>query len=301
VRDEALRGACFSRLAILEAQFGEELPYRGCLDQGFPFRGDRVPFLSPQKGIFRARRQSGPAALSITTSFSGGPYADIETEEVFVYSYREGSIEQSDNVALRQAHDLGVPLVCFIASRPGWYEAIYPCYIRTDNPAGRVVVVDKGRMRGDYEEPEPAQIEDPLERRYVNREVRVRVHQRRFRWRVIPAYRNRCAMCRLKEVSLLDAAHIIADADVRGEPAVSNGVSLCSMHHRTFDQDLVGVTPDYLIRVSPRLLDEDDGPMLTLLQDAHDQQLLVCRSVPLRPDRERLAIRYERFLEHAAG
>jgi hypothetical protein len=37
VHDEALRIACFSRVAILEAEFGEELPYRGALDQGFPF------------------------------------------------------------------------------------------------------------------------------------------------------------------------------------------------------------------------------------------------------------------------
>jgi putative restriction endonuclease len=83
------------------------------------------------------------------------------------------------------------------------------------------------------------------------------------------------------------------------EPAVSNGVSLCSMHHRTFDQDLVGITPNYLVRVSPRLLDDKDGPMLALLQGAHDQALLVPRSGALRPDRKRLAIRYERFLEHA--
>jgi putative restriction endonuclease len=296
VRDEALRIACFSRLAILEAEFGEELPYRGGLDQGFPFQGERVPFLSPQKGIFRARKQTGPAALSITTSFTGGPYADVETEEGFVYSYRDGPIDQPDNVALRQAYQLAVPVVYFIASRPGAYEAIYPCFVRSDDPAARAVLVDKGRMRGDYDEPEPAVIEDPLERRYANRQVRVRVHQRRFRWRVIPAYRNRCAICRLREVSLLDAAHITADADIGGEPAVSNGVSLCSMHHRTFDQHLVGITPDYVVKVSGRLLDDDDGPMLTLLQGAHDQALLVPSSSGLRPDRDRLALRYERFL-----
>jgi putative restriction endonuclease len=300
VRDEALRIACFSRLAILEAEFGEELPYRGALDGGFPFRGERVPFLSPQKGIFRARRQTGRAALSITTSFTGGPYADVETDEGFVYSYRDGPTDQADNVALRQAHDLGVPVVYFIASRPGVYQAIYPCFIRRDDPRARIVVVDKGRMRGDFEEPEPATIDDPLERRYVNREVRIRVHQRRFRWRVIPAYRNQCAICQLKEVSLLDAAHITADADLLGEPAVNNGISLCSMHHRTFDQDLVGITPDYVVRVSSRLLDEDDGPMLALLQGAHDQRLLVPRSPLHRPDQERLAARYERFLEQAS-
>src|SRR5688500_15757234 len=139
------------------------------------------------------------------------------------------------NRALRQARTLGVPVVYFIATRPGAYEAIFPCFIARDDPAGRAVLVQKGKMRGDFDEPEPIVIDDPLERRYVNRDVRVRVHQRRFRWRVLPAYRNQCAICRLKEVTLLDAAHIVGDLEASGEPTVDNGLSLCSIHHRAFD------------------------------------------------------------------
>jgi putative restriction endonuclease len=295
VRDEALRIACFGRLAVLAAEHGGEIPYRGALDAGFNFHGDRVPFLSPQKGIFRARAQTGPAALSITTAFNG-PYDDAETEDGVLYAYRAGSIDQADNRALREAHRLGVPIVYFVATRPGWYEPVFPTFIRADDPVGRYVVVEKGKMRGDFDEPEPIPIEDPLERRYVNREVRVRVHQRRFRWRVIPAYRNQCAICRLKEVTLLDAAHIVGDLEPGGEPAVANGLSLCSIHHRAFDQDLVGVSPDYDVQVSRRLLEEDDGPMLELLKGFHAQRITVPRSAALQPDRERLAERFERFL-----
>lgn len=295
MRDEALRIACFGRLAVLAAEHGGEIPYRGGLDEGFNFHGARVPFLSPQKGIFRARAQTGTAALSITTAFSG-PYDDTETEEGVLYAYRAGAIDQADNRALREAHRLGVPIVYFVATRPGWYEPIFPTFIRADDPISRFVLVEKGKMRGDFDEPEPVPIEDPLERRYVNRDVRVRVHQRRFRWRVIPAYRNQCAICRLKEITLLDAAHIIGDLEPGGEPAIANGVSLCSIHHRAFDQDLVGVSPDYEVRVSRRLLEEDDGPMLELLKGFHHQQLTVPRQATLRPDRERLAERYERFL-----
>ena len=39
-------------------------------------------------------------------------------------------------------------------------------------------------------------------------------------------------------------AHIVADPEEAGEPLVSNGLSLCSIHHRAFDQDLVGIDPD---------------------------------------------------------
>lgn len=100
----------------------------------------------------------------------------------------------------------------------------------------------------------------------------------------------------MRDVTLLDAAHIVGDLEARGEPTVDNGISLCSIHHRAFDQDLVGITPDYVVRIAPGLLEEEDGPMLELLKGFQTQPILVPRSSALRPDRERLAARYERFL-----
>jgi len=76
---------------------------------------------------------------------------------------------------------------------------------------------------------------------------------------------------------------------------VSNGLSLCSIHRGAYDEDLVGVTPDYVVQVSPRLLDDDDSPMLELLKDAHQRSIVLPRRVECRPDRERLALRFERF------
>jgi putative restriction endonuclease len=122
---------------------------------------------------------------------------------------------------------------------------------------------------------------------------------RRFRGQVLPAYRDQCAICRLKELPLLDAAHIVGDLEDRGDAIVSNGVSLCSIHHRAFDHDLVGIDADYTVRISPGLLEEDDGPMLELLKGFEAQPLLVPRQLALRPDRERLADRFDRFLERA--
>ena len=110
MRDEDVRTSCFSHLAILAAQFGEDVPYRGGLDGGFPFRGRRVPYLSPQKGIFRAAAQSGPAALSVQTS-ANSPYTDVETPDGFLYDYRAGPTDQPDNRALRSAHELQVAVV----------------------------------------------------------------------------------------------------------------------------------------------------------------------------------------------
>ncbi len=295
MEDEHLRSGCFASLDVLCAQFGEDVPYRGGLDAGFPFAGRRVPFLSPQKGIFRAAAQSGQAALSINTS-AKSPYDDEELPHGFFYAYRAGSPDQPDNRALRAALASQTPLVYFVATRPGWYRPLYPVYVTEDDPRARRVLVTPGRMVGPLDEPEPALVEDPLERRYAVREARVRLHQARFRGRVLVAYSSLCAICRLKEVRLLDAAHIAGDLEQRGEPVIANGLSLCSIHHRAFDQDLVGVSPDYEVRVAARLLEKEDGPMLELLKGFHAHPIVVPSRLAWKPDRERLAARFDRFL-----
>jgi putative restriction endonuclease len=298
MRDEALRTSCFSQLAIICAEFGDDVPYQGGLDRGFTFGGTRVPFLNRQQGIFRAAAQRGPAALSVQTS-ARSPYDDRETPEGFRYAYRGRDPDHRDNRALRSAHDLGVPIAYFVATRAGWYRPVFPCFVIADEPSLLHVVIQPGGWRGPLDDQEPTPVADPIERRYLVRETRVRVHQARFRGRVLPAYRDQCAICRLKEIRLLDAAHIIGDLEEHGEPTISNGISLCSIHHRAFDQDLVGIDADCTVRVSPRLLDDEDGPMLELLKAFHARPLELPRTAASRPDRERLAVRFDRFLDRA--
>jgi putative restriction endonuclease len=76
-------------------------------------------------------------------------------------------------------------------------------------------------------------------------------------------------------------------------------VSLCSIHHRAFDEDLVGVSPDRQVHVSRRLLEDDDGPMLDVLKEFHGRPFVVPTRRTWQPDRERLAERFDRFLAHA--
>ena len=261
-----------AQLSILVAQFGEDVPYIGGLDRGFAFRGRRVPYLNRQKGIYRSSAQRGPAALSIQTS-AKSPYDDEILTDGFAYAYRAGDINQSDNRALRAAYELHVPIVYFIGTRPGWYKPLFPCFVRADDPVAQRVTVTPGVLKGPIDEPEPVALEDPIERRYAVRETRVRLHQARFRGRVVPAYDSQCAICSLKELRLLDAAHIVGDTELGGTATVRNGLSLCAIHHRAFDQDLVGVSPEYVVHVSERLLDDDDGPMLDVLEGFHQRFL----------------------------
>ena len=169
MRDDDVRSSCFASLDVLCAKFGEDLPYVGGLDVGFPFRGQRVPFLSYMKGIYRARAQRGPAALSINTS-SSSPYEDRETEDGVLFAYRAGDVDQPDYRALRAAYELAVPIVYFVGTRPGWYKPFYPCYVVADDPSARHVQVTKGEMTGPLDEREPVLSEDPIDRPYAVRE-----------------------------------------------------------------------------------------------------------------------------------
>jgi putative restriction endonuclease len=295
VRDDDLRSSCFASLDVLCAKFGEELPY-AALRQGFSFRGRKVPFLNRAFGIYRATAQTGHAALSINSAFAQKRYQDEGTPDGVLYRYQDGPIDNHFNSWLRNAHVLRVPLVYFIGTRPNWYRPEYPAFVEEDHPGDRSVLISFGVMRGPYEEREPVHIDDAIERRYKVREVRQRLHQAQFRGAVLTAYRDRCTICILKESRLLDAAHIVADTEEHGTPLVSNGLSLCSIHHRAYDQDILAVSPDYRVEVSRRLRDDEDGPMLDLLKGSHGTPIVVPERRTWRPDRERLARRYEAFL-----
>jgi putative restriction endonuclease len=121
------------------------------------------------------------------------------------------------------------------------------------------------------------------------------MHQGRFRGLVLPAYRDQCAICRLRELRLLDAAHIVGDLEPEGSPVVSNGLSLCTIHHRAFDHNLVGISPDYTVHLSQRLLEDEDGPMLDVLKGFHGTTIEVPKRKGWQPDRDRLAVRFEQF------
>ena len=299
MRDDDVRSSCFAALDVLLAKHGPDVPY-AVLAQGFNFRGRRIPFLNRAYGIYRAAEaQRGPAALSLNSSFSQQRYKDEETPDGVIYRYQDGPINNHFNAWLRSAHQLDVPLVYFVGTGRNWYRPVYPTFVEEDMPERRAVLLTFGRMAGAYDEREPLHVVDTSERRYVVRQVKQRLHQTQFRRAVLPAYREQCAICRLKEPQLLDAAHIVGDLEDRGDPVVSNGLSLCSIHHRAFDEDLVGVAPDLRVHVSRRLLHDEDGPMLDLLKGFHGITIEAPAKKVWRPDPERLAIRFNRFRDAA--
>ena len=273
---------------------------REILQEGFLLEGERIRLVGPQ-GIFKPRCMELP--LSITT-VSSGPYADSFTfDGLLLYRYRGTDPDHRDNVGLRQAMAESRPLVYFHQIMKGMYVPAWPVFIVADDPARLTftVAVDEGRKEiipsfvGVGEQGQD-QIEEHFRRAYATRNFRQRLHQSSFRERVLRAYHEQCAFCRLRHRELLDAAHILPDNDPEGEPVVSNGLSLCKLHHAAFDRHFVGIRDDYRIEVRPDILKETDGPMLIHgLQALHGRRIILPRQSTLRPNGEFLQRRYEIF------
>ena len=295
--DQRVRLAAFQWLRAQMDVHGDVVP-RSILAEGFVFEGTRVPLLGPQ-GIFKPGIMT-EAPLSITT-IPGGPYDDsIGSGGALKYRYRGTNPAHPDNRGLRSAMQAQLPLVWFWRVQPGQYLAAFPVFIVGDHPHQLTfdVQVDDPLALAQPPEAESFVSEDraAIRREYVTAIVRRRVHQQAFRARVIEAYRTQCALCRLRHQELLDAAHITADTEATGEPVVSNGLSLCKLHHAAFDRHFLTVRPDYTIEVRRSILEETDGPMLIHgLQGLHDRPIYLPHEASLQPDRDRLEERYGLF------
>jgi putative restriction endonuclease len=58
---------------------------------------------------------------------------------------------------------------------------------------------------------------------------------------------------------------------------------------------LIGIDPDYRLHVSERLLGQNDGPMLEALKALNGNAIHLPSRAKDMPDRDRLALRFERF------
>jgi putative restriction endonuclease len=291
-RSAGCRAAAFRWLSEQVTHDNETLP-RNLLAHGFPYLDTFVKLIGPQ-GIFKpAQIEYFPLSITTTTQ---GPYSDSFDPggNFLLYSYRGTDPTFHENRRLRDAMRDRIPLIYFYSTVPSQYLPIFPVYVVGDEPERlRFTVAADDLLHLRYERDDT---DDNVRRRYITRTVRQRMHQRSFRDRVLRAYATQCSVCQLKHADLLDAAHITPDSDEQGEPIVSNGLSLCKIHHAAFDRNYFGVRPDYRIVVRPEILKEKDGPMLKAgLQQIDEVKLILPRRRRERPDPDRLRLRFERF------
>lgn len=294
-RDLAIRLAAFSWLSEKTQAIGDVLP-RNLLQEGFDFEGSRIPLVSPQ-GIFKPKSMELPLTITTTTE---SPYHDAFTPDGWLaYSYRGVNPHHPDNEGLRKAISLQRPLIYLNGIVPGKYLVVWPVYIIDDDPSSltfRVAVDDPTSVPSIENAQVVAEDRAGARRAYITATVRVRLHQRAFRERVLAAYRSQCSLCRLRHEELLDAAHIMPDSLPMGEPKVSNGIALCKLHHAAFDTFIIGISPDYIVHVRQDVLEENDGPILQHgLQQLHEARLILPPAKSQWPNQEALRWRFERF------
>lgn len=299
--DATVRAAAFEHLRHLN-QLHDHLT-AATLANGFVFNGERVSLLTRARGIFKPKQMS--SLLSIRTAIPRPGrkvwYDDqrqvhdqiFQGEEAVDYAFQGNDSNAVDNRLLRDAMERHLPIIYFLGVAPGVYQALFPVFvIDWDAQALKARIV--------FGLPDAVSKGIPQthgERRYALRSVKQRLHQSAFREAILTAYDGRCAITRLPESRLLDAAHIMADADDEyGQPIIQNGILLSKLHHAAFDGHLIGIDSDYKLHVSKRILGQKDGPMLEALKTLQGATFVPPARKQDRPDRDRLAQRFKAFL-----
>jgi len=297
--DADVRRCAFEFLHTATERYGEVLPW-SLLVSGMKYHGVAVPLIGAS-GIWKPKiLDTIPISIATAPPQSGRPslYNDgIDSSGRLEYRYRGDNPMHRDNVGLRAAMNLQMPLIYFFGVEQGEYLATWPVYVVGDDRHGLTfsVSIDDHVLAASEQD---AQHDGACEarRQYVTAVTVRRLHQHKFRARVLRAYQSRCAVCQLRHVALLDAAHILPDSDERGEPTVQNGLALCKIHHAAFDCHILGITPDLSVEIRADILEEVDGPMLRYgLQEMNGCKLYLPANSHLRPGKTFVDARYDLF------
>lgn len=234
------------------------------------------------------------ATLSVVT-VKDGPYPDKEIADgLWEYRYRHGGTE-GDNRKLQRAADLEVDVIYFRETETGRYTPIFPVRVIDNDPIeGKVLLARKDFDRISWSDNQES-VSESL-RSWAVREVKVRLHQAKFRETVITAYDHRCAICELPIDSLLDAAHIDPFSSALSSSAVANGIALCKLHHYAFDGNVIGISASRRVHVAERVLRLDGPKMLDDgIKAFHGARLLVPQREADQPAPDRLKRRWDEF------
>jgi len=292
-KSQKIRAAVFEWLNSLIFKYSDKVIPSKILANDCIINGERV-VLSGQQGIWKPKQMQYP--ISIKSRIDSIYDDEFISNSRIRYRYMGSDPDHWVNRGLRECMNHKIPLIYLHEVTRGKYLVQWPVFIVFDDKNNMSFIVEAESKS--YIQPEEATINNEaaeIERKYATRLMIKRLHQGTFREQVLAAYREHCAICNLKHRELLDAAHIIPDNE-GGKAVVPNGLSLCKIHHAAFDQNIIGISPDYQIKVREDILSEIDGPMLKHgIQEMHGSKLILPRSNSLRPNKDWLAKRFSQF------
>ncbi len=152
-------------------------------------------------------------------------------------------------------------------------------------------VDNKGRFRKLFSSPEEKaaleEIKEQVEKRNFRVEdswglVKKRVGSAYFRKQVLSNFDHNCCVCRLDLEPLLEAAHIIRWAEDPGNRLnPGNGLSLCSLHHKAFDLEFLGVDQELVINVPEDVLESENEAVRTFIGSFDGRNIMEPRTYEL--------------------
>ena len=134
-------------------------------------------------------------------------------------------------------------------------------------------------------------------------EVTRRINQDFFRRAVLSSYNNCCCITGINNKSLLEASHIIGwTKDEANRTNPQNGLCLNVLLHKAYDENLIGISPDYEIFVSDAFfgskLETVDVSTREYINSINHRKLIMPKR--FLPDRDLLAIHFDNYRRNNA-
>ncbi len=292
-RDSDIRISVFA-YADMITDHGQ-IPVTSAQLNEFQHQGQRIP-LSSQSGIFKPAILDFPVSIRTTYRAPGEerPYEDEVVNGLLHYRYMGTDPRHAHNRGLREAMEYGIPLLYLEGVGRGLYH-IAAAVIVEDWPDDLTFGVELYPIDAAAVGIASESLSATHSGRYSTALVMVRIGQTVFRESVLQAYAYRCTLCQLGHRNLLDAAHITPFA-AGGALSITNGMTMCKIHHAAYDNNIIGVRPDYVAEVRADVLTEVDGPMLRHgLQEVHGSRIHLPRQSRHHPNKQALDERFWAF------
>lgn len=134
-------------------------------------------------------------------------------------------------------------------------------------------------------------------------EVKRRINQRFFRDTVLSSYENRCCISGINNTKLIHACHIVGwSEDEANRTNPQNGLCLNVLFHKAYDENLIGISPDYEVFVSEEFLgaklENVDDITKDYMRSVNKRKLIMPKR--FLPDRDLLAVHFDNYIKSNA-
>lgn len=134
-------------------------------------------------------------------------------------------------------------------------------------------------------------------------EIKRRINQDFFRKTVLSSYNYKCCITGINNPKLLQSCHIIGwseNEENRTNP--QNGLCLNIFFHKAYDENLLGISPDYEVFVSEKIFGDKpnyvDDTTINYLQHYNKKKILLPKR--FLPDKDFLASHFEKYKKENA-